>query len=144
MVGESNNAQNFFIPAGIIPVANAKLGNLLLQHKPIKWHRNRSITEIVDAKYFNLMHISFDYFQHIVSVSELLIPMTLSLILSGIHSHIVATASSSVGGDNRNRLIQPKLKRRDPKRRRKKSMKYVIVVKYLFTSTLIMWFYVWL
>lgn len=60
--------------------------------------------------------------EHIVSFTELLIPMLLSLLLSMIHSQIVATASNSHSNDKRQRALQPKHRRkreRSMKRRRK-------------------------
>ncbi|XP_055687758.1 protein phtf isoform X2 [Lutzomyia longipalpis] len=58
--------------------------------------------------------------ENIVHVSELVITMALSFMLSVIHSQIVATASSSGSGDKRKRLLHPKRKVRDRIRRKKK------------------------
>lgn len=60
--------------------------------------------------------------EHNVSFTELLIPMALSLMLSMIHSQIVATASSSHSCDKRKHVLQPKHRRkreRSTKRRKK-------------------------
>lgn len=59
----------------------------------------------------------------IVSYTDLLIPFCLSLVLSMIHSQIVATASSTTHStDQRQRLMQPKHRRRRERsqKRRKK------------------------
>ncbi|XP_059620468.1 protein phtf [Phlebotomus argentipes] len=58
--------------------------------------------------------------EHIVHTSELVITMALSLMLSVIHSQIVATASSSGSAEKRKRLLHPKRKVRDRVRRKKK------------------------
>uniref|UniRef100_A0A1L8DI46 Putative homeodomain transcription factor n=2 Tax=Nyssomyia neivai TaxID=330878 RepID=A0A1L8DI46_9DIPT len=58
--------------------------------------------------------------EHIVHISELVITMALSFMLSVIHSQIVATASSSGNSDKRKRLLHPKRKVRDRVRRKKK------------------------
>lgn len=56
-----------------------------------------------------------------VSISDLVVPMTLSLLLSLIHSQILATSSASLSpGDKLNKNpIQPNRKRRERKKRRK-------------------------
>lgn len=60
--------------------------------------------------------------EQIVSFMDLLIPFCLSLLLSIIHSQIVATASGNHAGDQRQRLLQPKHRRRRERsqKRRKK------------------------
>lgn len=60
--------------------------------------------------------------EHFVSFTELLIPMSLSLLLSMIHSQIVATASSTISSNKKKRLPQPAHRRkreRSTKRRKK-------------------------
>uniref|UniRef100_A0A6B2E938 Putative homeodomain transcription factor-like protein n=1 Tax=Phlebotomus kandelakii TaxID=1109342 RepID=A0A6B2E938_9DIPT len=69
---------------------------------------------------FNVNHKDNSGTEHIVHTSELVITMALSLMLSLMHSQIVATASSSGSGDKRKRLLHPKRKVRDRVRRKKK------------------------
>lgn len=60
--------------------------------------------------------------EHIVSFMDLLIPMSLSLLLSMIHSQIVATSSNNLATDKRKRALPPKQRRkreRSVKRRKK-------------------------
>lgn len=67
---------------------------------------------------------SINSFQHIVSISELLIPISLSLILSVIHSNIIATASSNGSNDKRKgKLLGAKRKRKERVKRRKKNVR---------------------
>uniref|UniRef100_A0A1B0D3I9 PHTF1/2 N-terminal domain-containing protein n=1 Tax=Phlebotomus papatasi TaxID=29031 RepID=A0A1B0D3I9_PHLPP len=69
---------------------------------------------------FHVNHKDSSGTEHIVHTSELFITMALSLMLSVIHSQIVATAASSGSGDKRKRLLHPKRKVRDRIRRKKK------------------------
>lgn len=59
----------------------------------------------------------------IVSLNELLIPLSLSLALSFIHSQIVATAANKLASDSRKHssgsIVHPKRKKRERKRRKK-------------------------
>lgn len=62
----------------------------------------------------------------VLSFTELLIPIALSLMLSMIHSQIVATASNSHANDKRKCVLQPKNRRkreRSTTKRRKKPMR---------------------
>ncbi|XP_055837141.1 protein phtf isoform X2 [Episyrphus balteatus] len=72
---------------------------------------------------FKILHRLDSDVEHIVSISELLIPMALSLILSFIHSQIVATSSGSSVSSKQQRYSNSTGKPRDRVKRRKKLVK---------------------
>lgn len=72
---------------------------------------------------FKILHRLDSDVEHIVSISELLIPMALSLILTFIHSQIVATSSGSGTSSKQQRFSNLTGKPRDRVKRRKKLVK---------------------
>ncbi|GAB0086776.1 Protein phtf [Sergentomyia squamirostris] len=70
---------------------------------------------------FNVNHKDHFGTEHIVHTTELIVTMALSLMLSVIHSQIVATASSG-SRDKRKRILQTKRKVRSDRVRRKKKV----------------------
>ncbi|XP_055919585.1 protein phtf [Eupeodes corollae] len=72
---------------------------------------------------FKILHRLDDDVEHIVSISELLIPMALSLILSFIHSQIVATSSGSGLSSKQHRYSNAGGKPRERVKRRRKILK---------------------
>lgn len=80
--------------------------------------------QMYDTHVLSFTHIVFNivfFFQHIVSIIEFIIPMALSLVLSIIHSQIVATASiKNESGNKRNPFLHSKKKKRERIRRKRK------------------------
>lgn len=72
---------------------------------------------------FKILHRMDSDVEHIVSIAELLIPMALSLILTFIHSQIVATSSGSGSSSKQQRFSNFSGKPRDRVKRRKKLVK---------------------
>lgn len=64
------------------------------------------------------------FFQHIVSITDLIIPNALSLLLSIIHSQIVATACTRSSNNKGKPSLHPKKKKRGRDRRRRKLTRY--------------------
>lgn len=59
-------------------------------------------------------------FQHIVSITDLIIPNALSLLLSIIHSQIVATSCTRSSNNKGKPSLHPRKKKRGRDRRRRK------------------------
>lgn len=73
---------------------------------------------------YNIHRVDLDYdSEHVVSLIEFIIPMALSLILSTIHSQIVATASIKTEPGGRNLFWHSKKRKRERIRRKRKHNK---------------------